>query len=34
VLPWHFKQFFVTNKKFSGMNLVFPLPTVEVVKVK
>ena len=33
VLPWHFRQFFVTNKKFSNMNLVFPLPTVEVVKV-
>lgn len=33
VLPWHFKQFFITNKKFSGMDLVFPLPTVEVVSV-
>jgi hypothetical protein len=33
VLPWHFKQFFVTNKKFSNMNLVFPLPQVEVVKI-
>ncbi len=33
VLPWHFRQFFVTNKKFSTMSLVFPLPKVEVVKV-
>jgi NDP-4-keto-2,6-dideoxyhexose 3-C-methyltransferase len=31
VLPWHFKQFFVMNKKFSGLNLVFPLPNIEVV---
>lgn len=33
VLPWHFKQFFVTNKKFSNMSLVFPLPKLEVVKI-
>jgi hypothetical protein len=33
VLPWHFKEFFITNKKLSGMNLVFPLPNLEVVKV-
>lgn len=33
VLPWHFRKFFTTNKKLSGMNLVFPLPTLEVVKV-
>src|ERR1700730_10742815 len=33
VLPWHFRQFFVENKKFSNMNLVFPLPKLEVVKV-
>ena len=33
VLPWHFKKFFVENKKFSGMNLIFPLPEVEVVKI-
>jgi len=33
VLPWHFKNFFVTNKKFSNMNLLFPLPEVEVVNV-
>ena len=33
VLPWHFKQFFVTNKKFSNMSLVFPLPNLEVVKI-
>lgn len=33
VLPWHFRRFFVENKKFSGMSLVFPLPYVEVVKI-
>lgn len=33
VLPWHFRKFFTSNKKFSGMNLIFPLPELEVVKV-
>lgn len=33
VLPWHFRRFFVENRKFSGMSLVFPLPNVEVVKI-
>ncbi len=33
VLPWHFRKFFTLNKKLSGMNLVFPLPEVEVVKI-
>lgn len=33
VLPWHFRRFFVENPKFSGMNLVFPLPKIEVVKI-
>jgi hypothetical protein len=33
VLPWHFRNFFISNKKFSGMNLLFPLPELEVVKV-
>lgn len=33
VLPWHFRRFFTSNKSFSGMNLVFPLPEVEVVAV-
>jgi hypothetical protein len=32
VLPWHFRKFFVSSKTLSGQNLVFPLPTVEVVK--
>ena len=30
VLPWHFRNFFVTNKKFSNSNLVFPLPQVDI----
>lgn len=33
VLPWHFRRFFETNPKFSGMSLVFPLPNLEVVAV-
>ena len=33
VLPWHFRKFFITNKKFSGMNLIFPLPELEVIRV-
>jgi NDP-4-keto-2,6-dideoxyhexose 3-C-methyltransferase len=33
VLPWHFRDFFVSNKKYSGMNLIFPLPKVEGVKI-
>jgi len=30
VLPWHFREFFEKNDKFSDFNLVFPLPKVEV----
>lgn len=33
VLPWHFRKFFTSNKKFSGLQLVFPLPELEVVQV-
>lgn len=33
VLPWHFREFFLSNEKFSGMKLVFPLPQFEVVNV-
>jgi hypothetical protein len=33
VLPWHFRKFFVENKKLSGLTLVFPLPDIEVVKI-
>lgn len=34
VLPWHFRDFFLHNRKFSGRHLVFPLPTLEVVVVQ
>ena len=34
VLPWHFRQFFISNKKLSGMNLVFPLPNLEIINVR
>lgn len=33
VLPWHFKQFFISNKKLAGTKLVFPLPNLEIVEV-
>lgn len=33
VLPWHFRDFFLSNKKFENVNLVFPLPKLEVVNV-
>lgn len=32
VLPWHFRQFFINNKKLSGMKLVFPLPNIEIIE--
>lgn len=31
VLPWHFREFFVRSEVFKGRNLVFPLPSLEVV---
>jgi NDP-4-keto-2,6-dideoxyhexose 3-C-methyltransferase len=31
VLPWHFKEFFLQNKAFSGQHLLFPLPRIEVI---
>jgi C-methyltransferase C-terminal domain/Putative zinc binding domain/Methyltransferase domain len=31
VLPWHFRKFFVENKRSADSKLVFPLPRVEVV---
>jgi hypothetical protein len=30
VLPWHFKNFFMKNKKFDNFKLVFPLPYLEI----
>lgn len=34
ILPWHFREFFVTNPKFKGLKLVFPLPTLEIVELE
>lgn len=34
VLPWHFKKFFISNKKLAGSKLVFPLPNLEIIEVK
>jgi len=31
ILPWHFRTFFLNNKKFKGYKLVFPLPALEIV---
>lgn len=31
ILPWHFKNFFITNPKFKGKKLLFPLPNPEIV---
>ena len=31
VLPWHFKEFFMKNKKFKKTKLVFPLPQIEII---
>lgn len=33
VLPWHFKSFFEQSKTFKGLNLLFPLPTINIIKV-
>ena len=31
VLPWHFRSFFLDHPKYVGLNLLFPLPELEVV---
>lgn len=33
ILPWHFKNFFLSCNHFRGRNLVFPLPKLEIIKV-
>jgi SAM-dependent methyltransferase len=33
VLPWHFKDFFLTNKNFKGIKLIFPLPGLQVIEI-
>ena len=32
VLPWHFKEFFLNNKAFTGQHLLFPLPRIEAIR--
>lgn len=32
VLPWHFRAGFLSNPAYKGLNLVFPLPRLEVVR--
>lgn len=34
ILPWHFKEFFLSSRKFSGRNLIFPLPELKTVKIQ
>ena len=31
ILPWHFKNFFITKEKFKGKKLIFPLPTPQII---
>ena len=31
ILPWHFRDFFLNNKKFKNKKLIFPLPNVEII---
>ncbi len=31
ILPWHFREFFLTNPSFAGRNLLFSLPQIELV---
>tara|TARA_B100000989_G_scaffold24681_1_gene15979 strand:- start:3265 stop:4506 length:1242 start_codon:yes stop_codon:yes gene_type:complete len=31
ILPWHFKSFFLNNKKFKNKKLVFPLPNFQII---
>jgi hypothetical protein len=33
ILPWHFRNFFINDKKFKGKKLLFPLPNPEIVTV-
>ena len=33
VLPWHFREFFLSSPAMKGRNLVFPLPKFEIVQV-
>lgn len=33
VLPWHFRAFFERNALLSGQTLVFPLPTLQIVRI-
>ena len=34
VLPWHFRDFFEKSHTFTGLNLVFPLPTLSIVSAR
>ena len=31
ILPWHFKNYFLNNKKFKNKKLVFPLPNFQII---
>jgi hypothetical protein len=33
VLPWHFREYFLSCGRYSGKKLIFPLPHLEIVKV-
>lgn len=33
ILPWHFKNFFINNKKFKGFKAILPLPKLEIIDI-
>ena len=32
ILPWHFKDFFISNQKFRGLTLILPLPKLHLIR--
>ncbi len=32
ILPWHFRDFFISNEEFRNFSLIFPLPNLEIIK--
>ena len=31
VLPWHFREFFLSSRNFMGTKMIFPLPAFEII---
>ena len=34
VLPWHFKDYFLSSPKYKGRDLVFPIPSLEIIQLE